>query len=141
VRLNAAGGLDLFGNQSSGVLTSAVWADGLVDNPANQAIARGDSGALSCRWTNCSCADEDPQVRYFASLREALGRARNSRCRRPDAGCIARRQLIARGGRHAEVLAAAAPGALRAQPGDGRRSGAAEGDGAEVAFFPPVTGG
>jgi molybdopterin molybdotransferase len=42
VRLNAAGGLELFPNQSSGVLTSAVWADGLVDNPAGQAISRGD---------------------------------------------------------------------------------------------------
>jgi len=43
VRLNAAGDLELFDNQSSGVLTSAVWADGLVDNPPNQAIARGDA--------------------------------------------------------------------------------------------------
>jgi len=43
VRLNAHAGLDLFPNQSSGVLTSAVWADGVVDNPAGQAIARGDS--------------------------------------------------------------------------------------------------
>jgi molybdopterin molybdotransferase len=42
VRRNAAGGLDLFPNQSSGVLTSAVWGDGLVDNPPAQAIARGD---------------------------------------------------------------------------------------------------
>jgi molybdopterin molybdotransferase len=42
VRRNGEGGLDLFPNQSSGVLTSAVWADGLVDNPAGQAIARGD---------------------------------------------------------------------------------------------------
>ena len=42
-RLNEAGGLDLFPNQSSGVLTSAVWADGLIDNPAGQAIARGDT--------------------------------------------------------------------------------------------------
>ena len=42
VRRNAAGGLDLFDNQSSGVLTSAVWADGLVDNPAGNAIAHGD---------------------------------------------------------------------------------------------------
>jgi molybdopterin molybdotransferase len=42
-RLNAAGGLDLFGNQSSGVLTSAVWGDGLVDNPAGQTIAHGDT--------------------------------------------------------------------------------------------------
>jgi molybdopterin molybdotransferase len=42
VRCNANGALELFANQSSGVLTSAVWADGLVDNPANHTIARGD---------------------------------------------------------------------------------------------------
>ncbi len=42
VRRNAAGGLDLFDNQSSGVLTSAVWGDGLVDNPAGKTIAHGD---------------------------------------------------------------------------------------------------
>ena len=41
-RFNADGGLELFPNQSSGVLTSAAWADGLVDNPSGQAIARGD---------------------------------------------------------------------------------------------------
>jgi molybdopterin molybdotransferase len=43
VRLNAARGLDLFANQSSGVLTSTVWADGLVDNPPGQVIRRGDA--------------------------------------------------------------------------------------------------
>jgi molybdopterin molybdotransferase len=42
VRRNAAGGLELFPNQGSGVLTSAVWGDGVVDNPAGQAIAHGD---------------------------------------------------------------------------------------------------
>ena len=42
VRRNAAGGLELFANQSSGVLTSAVWGDGLVDNPPGQTIAHGD---------------------------------------------------------------------------------------------------
>ena len=42
VRRNSDGGLDLFDNQSSGVLTSAVWADGLVDNPAGKTIAHGD---------------------------------------------------------------------------------------------------
>lgn len=41
-RRNAEGGLDLFANQSSGVLTSAVWADGLIDNPGGHAFARGD---------------------------------------------------------------------------------------------------
>ena len=43
VRRNAAGGLDLYPNQSSGVLTSAVWGDGLVDNPAGRTIAHGDT--------------------------------------------------------------------------------------------------
>ncbi|MEK7439087.1 MAG: molybdopterin molybdotransferase MoeA, partial [Pseudomonadota bacterium] len=42
VKSNPAGGLDLFPNQSSAVLTSAVWADGLIDNPARHAIRRGD---------------------------------------------------------------------------------------------------
>jgi molybdopterin molybdotransferase len=41
-RRNPAGGLDLFPNQSAGVLTSAAWGDGLVDNPPSQAIATGD---------------------------------------------------------------------------------------------------
>jgi molybdopterin molybdotransferase len=42
VKLNQQGGLDLFPNQSSGVLTSASWGDGLVDCPPNQAIKAGD---------------------------------------------------------------------------------------------------
>ena len=42
-RFNAQGGLELFPNQSSGVLTSAVWADGLVDLPALQPVQRGDT--------------------------------------------------------------------------------------------------
>ena len=45
-RFNAQGGVDLFPNQSSGVLTSAVWADGLVDNPSGQVVRRGDSVRL-----------------------------------------------------------------------------------------------
>jgi molybdopterin molybdotransferase len=43
VQRNAQGGLDLFPNQSSGVLTSAVWGDGVVDNPAGQTIVKGDT--------------------------------------------------------------------------------------------------
>lgn len=42
VKLNQQGGLDLFPNQSSGVLTSASWGDGLVDCPPGQPIHRGD---------------------------------------------------------------------------------------------------
>ena len=43
VRRNAAGGLDLYPHQGSGVLTSTVWGDGVVDNPPGQAIAPGDT--------------------------------------------------------------------------------------------------
>jgi molybdopterin molybdotransferase len=42
VKVNAQGGLDLFPNQSSGVLTSASWGDGLVDCPPGQPIKAGD---------------------------------------------------------------------------------------------------
>ena len=42
VRHNGAGGLDLFPHQGSGVLTSAIWGDGVVDHPAGQTIAHGD---------------------------------------------------------------------------------------------------
>jgi molybdopterin molybdotransferase len=46
VRRDEEGGLALFANQSSGVLTSAAWADGLVDNPPAHAIKRGDAVAF-----------------------------------------------------------------------------------------------
>lgn len=39
-KVNADGGLDLFPNQSSGVLTSTVWGDGLIDLPAGATISR-----------------------------------------------------------------------------------------------------
>ena len=42
VKINAVGGLDLFSNQSSGVLTSASWGDGLVDCSPGQPIKKGD---------------------------------------------------------------------------------------------------
>jgi len=42
-RRNVSGGLELFTNQGSGVLTSAVWGDGLVDNPPGCSIAPGDT--------------------------------------------------------------------------------------------------
>ncbi|WP_295757011.1 gephyrin-like molybdotransferase Glp [Undibacterium sp.] len=41
-RINVDGGLDLFANQSSAVLTSTVWGDGLIDLPPGQVIAAGD---------------------------------------------------------------------------------------------------
>ena len=42
VRRNADGGLELYPNQGSGVLTSVAWSDGLVDNPPGQVIRAGD---------------------------------------------------------------------------------------------------
>jgi molybdopterin molybdotransferase len=42
VKRNAQGGLNLFPNQSSGVLTSVVWGDGVVDNPGSKPIQSGD---------------------------------------------------------------------------------------------------
>ncbi|MDZ7918615.1 gephyrin-like molybdotransferase Glp [Rhodoferax sp.] len=41
VRRNEQGGLELFTNQSSGVLTSAVWGDGLIDTPPGEPIHYG----------------------------------------------------------------------------------------------------
>lgn len=43
VRHALDGTLELYPNQSSGVLTSAAWAHGVVDNPAGHTIARGDT--------------------------------------------------------------------------------------------------
>ena len=42
VKWNSDGGLDLYPTQDSAVLTSTAWADGLVDNPPNHAIRRGE---------------------------------------------------------------------------------------------------
>jgi molybdopterin molybdotransferase len=41
-RIGPDGGLELFANQSSAVLTSTVWADGLIDNPPNHRIEAGE---------------------------------------------------------------------------------------------------
>ena len=42
VKWNPGGGLDLYPTQDSAVLTSVAWADGLVDNPPEHAIRRGE---------------------------------------------------------------------------------------------------
>ena len=43
VRWGADGRLERYANQSSGVLTSTVWGDGVVDNPAGSTIRAGDT--------------------------------------------------------------------------------------------------
>ena len=80
------------------------------------------------------------RIRYFAALREALGPTDSATL--PEGATLGtlRDALLARGGRHAEVLARdrAVRCALDQQMAD---ESAALRDGAEVAFFPPVTGG
>ncbi|MFJ2991588.1 gephyrin-like molybdotransferase Glp [Pandoraea sp. NPDC087047] len=45
-RLNDQGGLEAFPNQSSAVLTSTVWGDGLIDNPPGHRIEAGQTVAF-----------------------------------------------------------------------------------------------
>lgn len=80
------------------------------------------------------------RVRYFASLREALGPAEEIELAAGSSLAALRDALIARGGEHAAALARgrALRCALDQQLAD---ESAMVGDGAEVAFFPPVTGG
>ena len=80
------------------------------------------------------------QVRYFASLREALGASEAVEMPAGSSVGALRDVLLALGGRHAELLARgrAVRSALNRALCD---ESAALSDGAEVAFFPPVTGG
>ena len=80
------------------------------------------------------------QVRYFASIREALGASETVEVAAGTTLGVLRDQLIARGGEHARCLARgrAVRSALDQAMAD---DNAALRDGAEVAFFPPVTGG
>ena len=80
------------------------------------------------------------QVRYFASLREALGPQETVEVPAGTSLGALREQLIASSPRHAEALARsrALRGALNQVMVD---DSAAVPEGAEVAFFPPVTGG
>jgi len=80
------------------------------------------------------------RLRYFAWLREALGPGETVDV---PAGLTLgglRDWLVARGGRHAEALARPRPVrcALDQTMSD---EAASVSEGAEVAFFPPVTGG
>jgi molybdopterin synthase sulfur carrier subunit len=79
-------------------------------------------------------------LRYFASIREALGRDRESLDTTASTLGELRDELIARGGDHAESLARgkAVRVALNQVMAD-EAAGLTEG--AEVGFFPPVTGG
>lgn len=79
-------------------------------------------------------------VKYFASVREALGRGDEVMVTDAPTLAALRDQLIARGGAYAQALARgrAVRMALDQVMSD---ESAALRDGGEVAFFPPVTGG
>ncbi|ENO85118.1 molybdopterin molybdotransferase MoeA [Thauera linaloolentis] len=42
-RMNGQGGIELFVNQASSAINSTVWANGLVDIPADTVVARGET--------------------------------------------------------------------------------------------------
>lgn len=80
------------------------------------------------------------QVRYFASIREALGAGEALELPAGATVGAARDALIGRGGAHATALARGR--ALRSALNQSLcEESAALADGAELAFFPPVTGG
>ena len=79
-------------------------------------------------------------VKYFASIREALGQGSEAVDTSANSLAALREELIARGGAHAQALAhgKAVRVALNQVMSD---ESAALNEGCEVAFFPPVTGG
>ena len=79
-------------------------------------------------------------VKYFASIREALGQGSEAVDTTAPSLAALREELIARGGAHAQALARgkAVRVALNQVMSD---ESAPLADGCEVAFFPPVTGG
>lgn len=79
-------------------------------------------------------------VRYFASLREALGPGEPVELPPGSSLGALRALLVARGGAHAEVLAGPRPVRCALNQTLADEATVVE-EGAEVAFFPPVTGG
>jgi sulfur-carrier protein len=79
-------------------------------------------------------------VKYFASVREAIGRAGEQLDSQAATVAALRAELVARGGAYAQSLA---PGKSVRVAVDQVMSEESAGlaEGCEVAFFPPVTGG
>ncbi len=79
-------------------------------------------------------------LKYFASIREAIGQGGESVSPQASPLKALREELMARGGAYADVLAhgRAVRMALNQDLCD---ESAALSEGCEVAFFPPVTGG
>jgi D-alanyl-D-alanine carboxypeptidase len=101
-------------------------------DPSTEGATAAAAPGAATTWT--------VQVRYFAALREALGTAETVALPAGSRLADLRDALVARGGRHGELLARgrAVRCALDQTMAD---ESAPLRDGAEVAFFPPVTGG
>ena len=79
-------------------------------------------------------------IRYFASVREALGRADEALDTQADTLAALRDELIARGAPYAAALARGKAVRMALDQAMSPESAALR-EGSEVAFFPPVTGG
>ena len=79
-------------------------------------------------------------IKYFASIREALGQGAERVETTATTVAALRDELIARGGAYAEALARGKAVRVAVNQIMGDENSALD-DGAEVAFFPPVTGG
>ena len=79
-------------------------------------------------------------VKYFASIREAIGQGSEQIDTPATTVAALRDALLARGGAYAEVLARNRAVRVAVNQVMGRDDPPLR-DGAEVAFFPPVTGG
>ena len=80
------------------------------------------------------------QVRYFASIREVIGQGSEAVETRAETLGALRDELIARGEPHAAALARGRSVRMALDQVMSDESAALR-EGAEVAFFPPVTGG
>lgn len=81
------------------------------------------------------------RVRYFASVREALGSGEAVEIAAGTRLSGLRDQLIARGGRHAEALGRGRALRMALDQAMVADESMTVHEGAEIAFFPPVTGG
>jgi molybdopterin synthase sulfur carrier subunit len=79
-------------------------------------------------------------VKYFASIRETIGQGSELVVTSATNLAALREELIARGGPHAPALARGKTLRMALNQAMADESAALT-DGAEVAFFPPVTGG
>lgn len=79
-------------------------------------------------------------IKYFASIRESMGTASEAITTHATTLAALRDELVARGGPAAEVLSRERPVRVALNQTMAEESAALVED-AEVAFFPPVTGG